>query len=138
MAETCWLTIVGLGEDGPEGLGAASREALESAEVIMGPERHLSLIPESRAERVVWPVPFSDGLNMLEGLRGQRVTVLASGDPFWFGAGRVIAERFSPGEWRALPGPSTFSLAASLLGWPVERVVCLGLHAAPVTRLRPQ
>ncbi|MFG1403705.1 precorrin-6y C5,15-methyltransferase (decarboxylating) subunit CbiE [Xanthobacter sediminis] len=137
MAELPWLTIVGLGENGPEGLPPASRAALEAAEVVMGPPRHLALLPDLRAERIVWPVPFNDGLPLLRGLRGRMVAVLASGDPFWFGAGSVIARAFAPGEWRALPGPSAFSLAAARLGWPLEHTACLGLHAAPLARLRP-
>ncbi len=103
----------------------------------MGPPRHLSLVPESAAERVEWPVPFSDGLPLLENLRGKRVVVLASGDPFWFGAGSVIARHFEPSEWTALPGQSSLSLAAARLAWPLEQVLTLGLHAAPLTRLRP-
>lgn len=103
----------------------------------MGPPRHLGLLPELQAERVEWPVPFADGLDLLEGFAGRSVAVLASGDPFWFGAGSVIARRFAPEEWRALPGISCFSLAAARLGWPLERTLCLGLHAAPLTRLRP-
>lgn len=137
MAEAPWLTIVGLGEDGPDGLPPASRAALEAAEVVLGAARHLSLLPDLAAERILWPVPFADGLPLLRALRGRRVGVLASGDPFWFGAGSVIAREFAPGEWRALPGPSTFSLAAARLGWPIERTACLGLHAAPLSRLRP-
>lgn len=103
----------------------------------MGPPRHLSLLPEGRAERVAWPVPFSDGLEVLDGLRGRPTVVLASGDPFWFGAGSVMARRFEPGEWRAFPGASVFSMAAARLGWPLEKTECLGLHAAPLSRLRP-
>lgn len=134
---TAWLTIVGLGEDGPDGLPPASRHALDRAEVVMGAKRHLALLPGLKAETVAWPVPFADGLPILRGFRGRRVVVLASGDPFWFGVGAVIARDFDPGEWRALPGPSTFSLAATRLGWPLERTLCLGLHAAPLSRLRP-
>lgn len=132
-----WLTIIGLGEDGPEGLTGASRAALEAAEIVMGPPRHLSLLPELAAERVSWPVPFAEGLDLLASYAGRRVVVLASGDPFWFGAGSVIARRLAPGEWRALPGLSVFSLAAAHLGWPLEQTLCLGHHAAPLTRLRP-
>jgi precorrin-6Y C5,15-methyltransferase (decarboxylating) len=134
---TCWLTIVGLGEDGPDGLPPASREALEAAEIVMGAARHLALLPGLGAERIDWPVPFAAGLPRLLALRGRRVVVLASGDPFWFGAGTVLARALDPGEWRALPGASVFSLAAARLGWGVEGVACLGLHAAPLTRLRP-
>lgn len=138
MAEGApWLTIFGLGEDGPDGLTGASRAALEAAEIVMGPPRHLSLLPDLPGQRVDWPVPFADGLDLLAGFAGRRVVVLASGDPFWFGAGSVIARRFARAEWRAMPGPSVFSLAAAHLGWPLEKVLCLGHHATPLTRLRP-
>ncbi len=103
----------------------------------MGPPRHLALLPEISARRVEWPVPFADGVAQLLALREQQVVMLASGDPFWFGAGSVVTQQLRPQEWRALPGQSTFSLAASQLGWAVQDIVCLGLHAAPLTRLRP-
>jgi len=137
MDSAPWLTILGLGEDGPDGLGLASRKALEAAEVIIGPPRHLALIGPTVARQIEWPAPFEDGLALLSDLRGQKVVALASGDPFWFGAGRVIADRLAPGEWVSLPAPSTFSLAANRLGWGLESTPCLGLHAAPLDRLRP-
>ena len=123
--------------DGPESLPPASLAALDAAQVVMGPARHLALLPTTAAQQITWPVPFSDGLPILLGLRGQQVAVLVSGDPFWFGAGRVIADALRPGEWRALPAPSTFSLMAARLGWPLEATPCLGLHAAPLAQLRP-
>lgn len=132
-----WLTIIGLGEDGPEGLSPASRSALAEAEIVMGPPRHLDLLPDLRAERIVWPFPFADGVEQLLALKPARVVALASGDPFWFGAGTTLAKRLSPGDWRAYPGISTFSLAAARMGWPLEKTHCFGLHAAPLTRLRP-
>ena len=135
--ESRWLTIVGLGEDGPDGLSPASHEALAKAEIVMGAARHLALLPDLTCETVTWPVPFAEGVPILLSLRGKRVVMLASGDPFWFGAGSVIARHLEPGEWRALPAPSTMSLAAAALGWPLERTRCFGLHAAPLSRLRP-
>ena len=131
-----WLTIIGLGEDGPDGLPPASRSALERAELIIGPPRHLGLLPASKARQVEWPVPFEDGIATLLDLRGARVVMLTSGDPFWFGAGSVIARHLGPSEWHTLPGASSFSLAAAHLGWPLENTPCLGLHAAPLSRLR--
>ncbi|SFH44260.1 precorrin-6Y C5,15-methyltransferase (decarboxylating) [Palleronia marisminoris] len=131
-----WLSIIGVGEDGPDGLTPAARAALNAAEVVMGPPRHLSLVPTG-GERVQWPVPFADGLPLLMERRGRPVAVLASGDPFWFGAGSVLVRDLERSEWHAFPGASVFSLAANRLGWPLERTVCLGLHAAPLTRLRP-
>lgn len=128
--------IVGVGEDGHAGLPDASRQALARAEVVMGPPRHLALVPGG-VERVEWPVPFADGIPRLLAMRGRRVVVLASGDPFWFGAGSVLARHLAPGEWRAVPGVSVLALACARLGWASEGVLAMGLHAAPLARLRP-
>lgn len=86
---------------------------------------------------IEWPVPFADGIAALLAQRGNRVVMLASGDPFWFGAGSSVARHLAPEEWVAHPAPSTFSLATAHLGWGLQDVVCLGLHAAPLERLRP-
>lgn len=135
--EPAWLSIVGMGEDGLDGLCAASRDALMQAEIVTGPERHLALLPDLKSERLSWPVPFDDGIGPLLALRGRRVAMLVSGDPFWFGAGSVMMRHLGPAEWVAYPAPSTFALAASRLGWPIDGTACLGLHAAPFERLRP-
>lgn len=137
MAETPWLTIIGLGEDGLNGLSGASRDALAQAEIVMGAARHLALLPGLSCEVLEWPVPFADGIDMLLAQRGRRVVMLASGDPFWFGAGSSVTRHLARQEWCAIPAPSTFSLAAAALGWPLQTVSCMGLHAAPLTRLRP-
>lgn len=137
MGKSPWLSIVGLGENGADGLCSASLNALERAEIVMGAARHLDLLPEVSAEKVMWPVPFSDGIKQLLSFRGQRVVVLASGDPFWFGAGTSVSCHLSRDEWIALPNVSTFAMAASEMGWALEKTHCFGLHAAPFTRLRP-
>ena len=137
MSDSPWLSIIGLGEDGPEGLSAASRKALSDAKIIMGPPRHLTLLGATDAQLIEWPVPFADGIEKLLALRGQPVAILASGDPFWFGAGTSVTHHLQAHEWQAFPSPSTFSLAASKLGWAVQDTLCLGLHAAPLQKLRP-
>ena len=100
------------------------------------------MLPDLAAKQIIWPVPFQDGIDILLNLRRQndgdhQVVMLASGDPFWFGAGTQITRHLEAGEWQALPGASCFSLAASQLGWAIETTSCLGLHAAPFSRLRP-
>lgn len=133
-----WLTIIGVGESGADGLGAAARAAMVDAELVMGPARHLSLLLGAiSCPTIEWPVPFADGITRLMEHRGRRVVVLASGDPFWFGAGVSVTQTLDPGEWVAHPAPSTFGLAAARLGWPLQETPCLGLHGAPLQRLRP-
>ena len=127
-----WLTIIGIGEDGPAGLSKASRKALARAEVVFGGERHLKLAEMDDRGRP-WPVPF-DVAPVLS-CRGRPTAVLASGDPFWHGVGGSLVPHLETGEWVAHAAPSTFSLAAARLGWRLEDVICLGLHAAPFERL---
>ncbi|TNF10286.1 MAG: precorrin-6y C5,15-methyltransferase (decarboxylating) subunit CbiE [Rhodobacteraceae bacterium] len=122
-----WLSIVGLGEDGLSGLSDASRSALAQAEVIFGGPRHLDLVAAGERGRA-WPVPFD--IAPVLALRGRRVAVLASGDPFWFGAGGSLAAHLAQGEWRAYPVAGTVSLACARLGWKIEEVSALALHAA--------
>ncbi|MFB6450081.1 precorrin-6Y C5,15-methyltransferase (decarboxylating) subunit CbiT [Bradyrhizobium tunisiense] len=129
-----WLTIIGIGEDGLAGLSEASRKALDAAETVFGGERHLALAGVGSRGRS-WPVPFD--ANVVLSRRDRPTVVLASGDPFWHGAGAVLAETLQAGEWIAHSAPSTFSLAAARLGWRLEIVACLGLHAAPFERLVP-
>ncbi|MGP3697975.1 precorrin-6y C5,15-methyltransferase (decarboxylating) subunit CbiE [Rhodobacter sp. NSM] len=129
-----WLSIIGLGEDGPAGLTDASRAALAEADVVVGGPRHLALAGAG-ARGMEWPVPFD--VAPLLALRGRKVAALASGDPFWHGAGGSLAEHLSPSEWQVYPAPGVCSLAAARLGWRLEEVTCLGLHAGPFERLLP-
>lgn len=130
-----WLAIIGLGEDGPAGLGSASRDTLAAADIVFGAPRHLDLAAVGSKGRE-WPIPFD--LAPLMALRGKaRVAMLVSGDPFWFGAGGSVSAHLSPNEWRAFPVAGVFSLIAARMGWRLEDCLCLGLHAAPFARLRP-
>ena len=133
--KTPWLTIIGVGEDGLAGLGDASRKALEAAEVIFGGARHLALI-EAGPKGQPWPLPFS--VDPVLALRGRDVVVLASGDPFWHGVGGTLARHLTPEEWCCFPAPSCLSLAATRLGWRLEEVTQIALHAAPLEELQPQ
>ncbi len=129
-----WLSIIGLGSDGLAGLSVASRDALTGAEIVFGAPRHLELA-QVGSRGHCWPVPFD--LAPLLAQRGGRVAMLVSGDPFWFGAGGSVAAHLAPHEWTAYPVAGAFSRVAARLGWRLEDTFCLGLHAAPFSRLRP-
>ena len=110
-----WLSIVGIGEDGVEGLSATARGLIAGAEIVFGGARHLALTaPLIRGEARPWPSPFS--VEQVLAARGRQVCVLASGDPFLYGVGSTLAEHVSPEETIVVPAPSSFSLAAARLG----------------------
>lgn len=134
---TPWLTVVGIGEDGFKGLGKNARHALLRAAKIFGGQRHLDLLPPCiRGERQPWPSPFC--LESLLSHRGEPVCVLASGDPMFFGVGASLARQLPAAEMLALPAPSSCSLAAARMGWPLQDVVTLSVVARPVAALNAQ
>ena len=131
-----WVTIIGIGESGLQYLADVSQNRLESADIIIGPPRHLRLLGLSGSNVLEWPVPFSDGLKLLDKYKGKKVVVLVSGDPFWYGAAATILRKFSFDEIEVFPGPSTFGWAAARMGWSIEDISCVGLHAKPVEHIR--
>ena len=132
-----WLTVVGIGEDGFKGLGKNARRALLGASRIFGGQRQLDLLPACiRGERQLWPSPFS--LDPVLALRGEPVCVLASGDPMFFGVGASLARQVPDAEMLIQPAPSSCSLAAARMGWPLQEVVTLSLVARPLAALNAQ
>jgi precorrin-6B C5,15-methyltransferase / cobalt-precorrin-6B C5,C15-methyltransferase len=123
-----WLSVVGMGEDGLDGLTPAARAIVESAELLAGSERLLALVPEGPAERVAWPSPFDAMAARLEEWRGRRAVVLATGDPLNYGVGRKLLRHLTIDDIRFLPHVSAFSLAAARLGWSLPDVETLSLH----------
>jgi precorrin-6Y C5,15-methyltransferase (decarboxylating) len=126
-----WLTVVGIGEDGLDGLSGAARATVAAAETLVGGERHLAFVPPSAAERLVWTAPIDASLDAIAARRGKNVVVLASGDPMWFGIGATLARRLGADALRVLPHVSAFALAAARLGWALADCACLSLHGRP-------
>ena len=132
---SAWLHIVGIGEDGLDGLVPAARAVVESAEVIIGGERHHQMVGIHSAERMKWPSPFDALISQLQTLRGKRVVVLATGDPLWFSVGARIGRSIDPAEITYYPQISAFQLASARMGWSMADVEALTVHGRPVEQI---
>jgi len=133
-----WLSIVGIGEDGVDGLGEGAKGAIVNADYVFGGTRHLDLAtPLMLGEKRPWLTPFSESVEAILALRGQSVCVLASGDPMHFGVGATLSRQIKTDEIAVFPHVSSFSLAAARLGWPLQEVLTLSLHGRPLELLRP-
>ncbi len=129
---TPWLTVVGIGDDGLDGLGAASRALIDNAEVLVGGDRHLTMLAGHPAEHLGWQFPLDPLIDDLKARRGKRVVVLATGDPMSYGIGTTLCRHLDIDEMRLIPAPSAFALACSRLGWPRHTVESLTLHGRPL------
>ncbi|MDG1118392.1 MAG: precorrin-6y C5,15-methyltransferase (decarboxylating) subunit CbiE [Flavimaricola sp.] len=135
MTSDPWLHIVGIGEDGLDGLVPATRAIVEAAEVILGGDRHHQLAANPGAERIAWPSPFDAMIETIRGLRGRRAVVLVTGDPLWFSVGARIGRAIAPSEIVYHPQLSAFQLAAARMGWSLADVETLTVHGRPVEQM---
>ena len=122
------ITVVGIGEDGLDGLTPKARGLIDEAEVLVGGERHLSKVPLGGEQRIDWDGDFDAAFDKIEKMKDRRVVVLASGDPLHYGVGANIVRRFGADQVNVIPAPSAFSLVAADLGWPLADVKCLTVH----------
>jgi precorrin-6Y C5,15-methyltransferase (decarboxylating) len=133
-----WLSIVGIGEDGVEGLSPVARGLIAAADMVFGGRRHLALAASLiRGAARPWPSPFDGAADEVLAQRGRQVCVLASGDPFHYGVGAALARRIDAREINAVPAPSAFSLAAARLGWSLPHTALISVHGRSLDLIRP-
>lgn len=131
-----WLSILGIGEGGIDGLTPPARALLSQARFVIGGARHLRLAaPLITGETAVWPQPFSGGMAEIAAHRPGPVVVLASGDPFCYGVGTSIAKHFAAEDWRCLPAPSCLSLVCAALGWALQTLETISFCGRPIEPL---
>ncbi len=133
-----WLAILGINEDGVEGLSSAARALLESAVLVVGGARHLALAaPLIGGEILPWPSPLSDAFPAMLARRGQPVVVLASGAPYCYGIGAMLRPVVPVAETICIPAPSAFALARARLGWAAREVETISFCGRPLEAVLP-
>jgi precorrin-6B C5,15-methyltransferase / cobalt-precorrin-6B C5,C15-methyltransferase len=139
---TPWLNIIGIGEEGWQGLSSKAQGAVKTAQHIIGSTRTLAMLPTVQAEQHEWPQPFSAVVEQLKPLRGHSTVILATGDPMNYGVARKILTFIPKSEVTITPHLSAFSLAASRMGWSLPDCDCFTIHGRPAanveTYIQPQ
>ena len=130
-----WLTIIGMGEDGFDGLSKTAQLSLENAEIILGSKRNFALLPALKAEQHFWPQPFSVVYGEIHKFKKQRTVLLATGDPMNYGVARKLFELLPREEIIVMPHLSAFSLAAAHMGWSIPDCDCFTIHGRPAATL---
>ena len=134
---TRWLSIIGIGEDGYEALTPAAQTLVENADIVIGGKRHLAMLPSDDGNQISWPPPIHTAVKEIASYKNKKVCVLATGDPFCFGIGRLIADAIPISEISVIPAPSAFSLACGRLGWAFQEVDTFTLHGRPGALFEP-
>ena len=132
---SAWLDVVGIGEDGVEGLSPNAVNVLKDAEIIIGGERHHKLSGDFKAQRLAWPSPFDSLVGEIISLKGKKIVVLTTGDPLWFSVGARLSRAFKSGDITFHPQLSAFQLASVRMGWSLADIETLTAHGRPIEQL---
>lgn len=128
------VAVVGL--HGGTWFGAAAEHALRHADVLVGAARqHDDLAPaQLPGQRVeLWGrLDEIVELCRTRAAAGDRVCVLAAGDPGFFGIVRVLAARLASPGLDVHPSPSSISLAFARAGLPWDDAVITSCHGRPL------
>ena len=128
--------IVGIGDDGVDGMTAQARKVLEAADMLLGPESCAPLLPAALAQRLDATASLEELCEKIEAAGERRLVVLASGDPLFYGTARYVCAKLGKDRFEVVPHVSSMQLAfarvkesweeaflANLSGQSIERVV---------------
>jgi precorrin-6Y C5,15-methyltransferase (decarboxylating) len=123
------VTVVGIGDDGCASLTSRAANAVASAQVLVGGERHLAFFPQFSGEKIVLKGGLAASLDRIADLAGDhRVCVLASGDPLFFGVGARVAERVGAAHVEFVPAPSCVQWAFARTGLSWDDAEFVSVH----------
>jgi precorrin-6Y C5,15-methyltransferase (decarboxylating) len=129
------IHVIGMGiETGV--LSASARAALDQVELIIGSAAHLATFPEVTAEKIPYPSPMSGLRDLLLNHAEQRIVLLASGDPLFYGIGSTLLRYFSAEHLIFHPNISSVQAAFARLGRPWQPAQMVSLHGRPLASLR--
>ena len=132
-----WLTVIGIGEDGVDGLSAKALQELEQAEIIVGGQRHHELSPNINAQRINWPSPFDALIDEIRSHKGKRIVILVTGDPLWYSVGARILKAIPREEVTFYPQLSAFQWASARMGWSLADVETVTVHGRADSQILP-
>lgn len=134
------IHVVGLGLDGITGLNDATQALIAQATLIAGSSRHLSYVPPSTAKQLL----IEDFTTAIAQIRDHitapfhpspLVVVLTSGDPLFFGLGRLLLEEFPAQQLTFHPHLSSIQLAFSRIKIPWQDAQIVSVHGRSLEEL---
>lgn len=112
MATAEKVYIIGIGENGLDGLTTAARELILAAELLAGEAHALAQVPKTPGERLVVGTSLDEAVRKIEAVAGRkRVVVLASGDPLFYGVARYLCDKLGKQQFEVVPHVSSMQLA---------------------------
>ncbi|NCO75385.1 MAG: precorrin-6y C5,15-methyltransferase (decarboxylating) subunit CbiE [Cyanobacteria bacterium] len=130
------IKIVGIGLDGKKSLTDSVLEIINQATVLIGGDRHLKYFSNHRAKKKV----INNLETVINGIKkyqkkGENIVILATGDPLFFGIGRILLNNFLWEELEFYPHSSCVQLAFNKLKIPWQDAKFISLHGREIDLL---
>ena len=131
MASTTKTHIIGIGDDGLDGLTAAARELIRQADLLVGPEHTLARLPALKAERLIVGNNLDRAVERLAASQGKAAVVLVSGDPLFYGLARYLCDKLGKDRFEVVPHVSSMQLAFARVkeSWEEAYLTNLASHS---------
>jgi precorrin-6Y C5,15-methyltransferase (decarboxylating) len=127
------IHVIGVGSDGLAGLTARARELLTGADLVLGSDNTLGLLPEVSGQRLAVGPDLHEAVRALEGGLGKkRMVVVASGDPLFYGVARYLCDRLGKDRFEVLPHVSSMQLAFARVKETWEEAYLTNLATHPL------
>ena len=129
------IFIVGIGDDGLEGLTEAARRLIAEADLLVGDESTLARVPSTAAKRFAVGAEIDDAIEQIRQAGSGRIVVLASGDPLFYGTARYLCDRLGKERFEVLPHVSSMQLAFARVKESWEEAYLTNLATQPLEKV---
>ena len=123
------IEVVGIGLDGAVGLTRKIQEIIRQATILIGSSRHLSYFESHSAQKIILN-NLQQNLDEIAQLikTEERIVILTSGDPLFFGLGRLLLEKFPQEKLNFHPHISSIQLAFNKIKVPWQDAKIISVH----------
>ena len=131
------IEVVGIGLDGGIGLTRKVQKIIKQATILIGSSRHLSYFESHSAKKIILK-NLQQNLDEIAQLieTKERIVILTSGDPLFFGLGRLLLEKLSPEKLNFHPHISSLQLAFNKIKVPWQDAKFISVHGRDSDELR--
>lgn len=130
------IQVVGIGLDGAAGLTEKVLQIVEGATLLVGSDRHLSYFPDHPAQRLVLK-NFTQAIAEIRRCMAgdDQIVILVSGDPLFFGLGRLLLTEIPPEQLSFHPHFSSVQLAFNRIKVPWQDAQIVSAHGRSLDEL---
>ncbi len=127
--------IIGIGISGKDDLSNKALEIIKNSDILFGGERHLSYFSDFKGERFVIKSNLKEVVQHIKKNRNKRITVLASGDPCFYGITDYLIKNLGKDDIEIIPNISSMQWAFAKIKEPWHDAVIVSSHGRDIERI---